>query len=164
MTELLGRGELVRLVLVMLFRFVVELVVVIVVDALVMLVTDLDVCSRDAFEVGLVNVAWELWGVETSDWWIVEIGLGVNGNVGSDVAGESVEWTTIVVVLEFGIHSGLEDDIEDERTVFEVSLEYPSSVCYSYRRRNITPWINTDLIDPPERLRTSEKNESESSW
>ena len=57
MTELLGRDGLVRLVPVMLFRFVVGPVVVIVVDALVTLMTDLDVCSRDAFDVGMVNVA-----------------------------------------------------------------------------------------------------------
>ena len=135
MAELLGRGELVRLVLLMLFRFVVGPVVVIVIDALVMLVTDLDVCSRDAFEVGMVKVARELWGVETSDPWIsadeceVEVYFGVNGNVESDVADESVEWADFDVVLEYGVDSGLEDDIEEKRTVFEVGLEYPSSVC-----------------------------------
>ena len=135
MTELLGRGELVRLVLVMLFRFVVGLIVIIVVDAFVMLMTERDVCSREAFEVGMVKVARELRGVKTSDWWIsadeceVEVDFGMNGNVESDVAGESVEWANFDVVLEYGVDSGLGDDIEDERTVFDVGLNYPLLVC-----------------------------------
>ena len=73
--------------------------------------------------------------METSDWWIsadkceVEVDFGMNGNVESDVAGESVEWATFDVVLEYGVDAGSEDEMDDERTVFEVGLEYPLSVC-----------------------------------